>query len=245
MVTHLASSSLVQFGVVDALLVGVSESGATAADVLRSGDLGLGCGEGLGSEVIVLDGEIIEFTADAPPTPMSEDEILPFAEVCRFEASTGPAQPVAADGAPELGAAIEERLLSRNLFHAIRMHGDFNGLRVRVPPRATLPHRPLAEVLHDQTETVLPRVRGTLVGFWGPTLYQGISVAGVHLHFLADDRLAGGHVLDFADARGELRMAALSGFDLRLPTGEDFLSAELTHDDDRRIAAVENGSRAR
>lgn len=243
MVRPVSASTLVQFGVVDALLAGVCESTTTVADVRRAGDFGLGCGEGLGSEVVVLDGRVIEFTADAAPVPMRDDEIIPFAEVCRFDPAVATAELVALGGMSELRAAIESRLTSRNLFHGIRMHGDFATLRVRVPPPAARPFRPLAEVLHDQIETVLPAVRGTLIGFWGPSIYQGISVEGLHLHFLADDDLSGGHVLDVADAWGELRMTPLAGIDVRLPADEGFLASELTHEQDTRLGSLENASR--
>lgn len=68
---------------------------------------------------------------------------------------------------------------------------------------------------------------------------------GLHLHFLAEDRASGGHVLDVVVRSGELRLAAYAGFELRLPTDERFLRTELTHDDDHRIQAAEGGAAAR
>jgi acetolactate decarboxylase len=88
---------------------------------------------------------------------------------------------------------------------------------------------------------VLTDVRGTLVGFWAPAIYQGITVAGLHVHFLADDRSVGGHVLDATVARARMRLTAYARFDLRLPTDEQFLRTELTHGEDHRIVAVEGG----
>jgi acetolactate decarboxylase len=87
-------------------------------------------------------------------------------------------------------------------------------------------------------------VRGSLVGFWAPAIYQGITVAGLHLHFLAEDRSVGGHVLDVTVERAGIRIAAYSRFDLRLPTDDHFLGTELTHGDDHRIVAVEGGAGA-
>ena len=40
-------------------------------------------------------------------------------------------------------------------------------------------------------------VAGTIVGFWTPEIFHGVSVAGYHLHFLSDDLTFGGHVMDF------------------------------------------------
>ncbi len=40
------------------------------------------CCEGLGGEVVVLDGTPFECTPDAPPRPMDPGELLPFVDVC-------------------------------------------------------------------------------------------------------------------------------------------------------------------
>lgn len=121
----------------------------------------------------------------------------------------------------------------------------FAWVRVRVTPRQQHPYRPLADVTHEQIETVLNDIEGTLVGFWAPAIYQGITVAGLHLHFIARDRSVGGHVLDLTVASAHLQLAAYARFDLRLPSDELFLRTELTHDEDHRIVAVEGGAVAR
>jgi acetolactate decarboxylase len=99
----------------------------------------------------------------------------------------------------------------------------------------------LAEVTSHQVETVARDIRGTVVGFWTPAIYQGIAVAGLHLHFLSEDRSIGGHVLDLAAHSGDLHVAAFARFDLHLPTDDLFLRTELTHAEDHRIVAVEGG----
>ena len=99
----------------------------------------------------------------------------------------------------------------------------------------------LAEVTSHQVETVARDIRGTVVGFWTPAIYQGIAVAGLHLHFLSEDRSIGGHVLDLAAQSGDLHVAAFARFDLHLPTDDLFLRTELTHAEDHRIVAVEGG----
>src|SRR6185312_1931539 len=117
-------------------------------------------------------------------------------------------------------------------------------VRIRVTPRQQHPFRPLAEVTAGQIETTLTDVRGTLVGFWAPAIYQGITVAGLHIHFLADDRSVGGHVLDVEVGEAALQLSAYARFDLRLPTDPHFLFTELTHNEDHRIVAVEGGVHA-
>jgi acetolactate decarboxylase len=229
-----------QFAVLDALLAGAYESGIAVADVRRLGDFGIGCCDHLGGEVIILDGEVFECTVGEPPDRMRDAQILPFVDVCRF--ASGSAQEIIGADLAESTARVEASLVSRNLFHAVRVDGVFSSARVRVTPRQEHPFRPLAEVTNGQIETELSDVRGTLVGFWSPVIYQGITVAGLHIHFLAHDRSVGGHVLDVTIGRAELSLAAYSRFDLRLPTDDQFLRTELTHGEDHRIVTVEGGA---
>ena len=112
---------------------------------------------------------------------------------------------------------------------------------MRVTPRQHHPFPRLAEVTSHQVETVARDIGGTVVGFWTPAIYQGIAVAGLHLHFLSEDRSIGGHVLDLAAKSGDLHVAAFARFDLHLPTDDLFLRTELTHAEDHRIVAVEGG----
>jgi acetolactate decarboxylase len=237
--TNLSADAVTQFAVLDALLAGAYESGIPVGSVRSLGDFGIGCCDHLGGEVIILDGEVFECTVGAPPDRMRDAQILPFVDVCRFP--PGPAREIAGADLAGLTAEVEDALVSRNLFHAVRADGVFARMRVRVTPRQEHPFRPLADVTSGQIETVLTDVRGTLVGFWAPAIYQGITVAGLHVHFLADDRSVGGHVLDATVARARMRLTAYARFDLRLPTDEQFLRTELTHGEDHRIVAVEGG----
>lgn len=234
-----SSAALTQFAVLDALLAGAYESGLPVAEARSIGDFGLGCVDHLGGEVVILDGAVIECTLDGPPVAMDDDEILPFAIVCRFPDLV----PIGVSEQDLEGftASVEGALTSRNLFHAVRFDGVLSEVRLRITPRQHHPLPALAEVTSHQVETVRKAVRGTLVGFWTPAIYQGIAVGGLHLHFLSDDRSFGGHVLDLVVDAGDLRVAAFTRFDLRLPTDELFLRTELTHAEDHRIVAVEGG----
>tara|TARA_R110002020_G_C16253223_1_gene769974 strand:+ start:469 stop:1194 length:726 start_codon:yes stop_codon:yes gene_type:complete len=239
-VTLLSNDAVTQFAVLDALLAGAYETGMPVADALRAGDFGIGCCDRLGGEVVIVDGRAYECTVDGPPTQMAETDILPFVDVAPLpDVISTRVEMLDLAG---LTAQVEGVLLSRNLFHTVRIDGMMASVRVRVTPRQHHPLPPLTEVTREQVETVLTERTGTLVGFWAPRIYQGIAVAGLHLHFLAEDRLDGGHVLDVTVGAGELRIAAFARLDLHLPVDELFLRTELTHDADHRIVAIEGGA---
>ncbi|HEU0182773.1 MAG TPA: acetolactate decarboxylase [Agromyces mariniharenae] len=247
---HETDAAVTQFAVLDALLAGAYESGMRVDEATAIGDFGLGCVDHLGGEVVILDGTAIECTLDGPPVAMGGDEILPFAIVCRFP--DVPAVGVGAGAGAGVGAldftgfaaSVEGLLASRNLFHAVRFDGVLSEVRVRVTPRQHHPLPRLADVTSHQVETEARGIRGTVVGFWTPAIYQGIAVAGLHVHFLSEDRGLGGHVLELSVEMGDLRVAAFARLDLRLPTDELFLRTELTHAEDHRIVAVEGGGAA-
>ena len=211
---------MTQFATIDALLAGAYESGLRVAEARSIGDFGLGCVDHLGGEVVIVDGEAIECTLDGPPLAMDDDDILPFAIVCRFP------------DVPRVGLGEQD---------FAGFDGVLSQVRVRVTPRQHHPFPRLTEVTSHQVETVARDIRGTVVGFWTPAIYQGIAVAGLHLHFLSQDRSIGGHVLDIAAHSGDLHVAAFARFDLHLPTDDLFLRTELTHAEDHRIVAVEGG----
>jgi acetolactate decarboxylase len=206
-------AAVTQFAVIDALLAGAYESGLRVAAARSIGDFGLGCVDHLGGEVVIVGGEAIECTLDGPPAAMDDDDILPFAIVCRF-----PDVPRVGLGEQDFAgfaASVEGLLTSRNLFHAVRFDGVLSEVRVRITPRQHHRFPRLAEVTSHQVETVARDIRGTVVGFWTPAIYQGIAVAGLHLHFLSEDRSIGGHLLDLAAESGDLPGGGLRSADGR------------------------------
>ena len=74
------------------------------------------------------------------------------------------------------------------------------------------PYPPLAEVAKTQPVFHLEDVGGTLAGFRFPDFAHGLNVPGFHLHFLTEDRRAGGHVLNLVLERGEVAIDASASF---------------------------------
>ena len=89
-----------------------------------------------------------------------------------------------------------------------------------------------AEVATHQPEYTRENVTGTIVGFWTPEIFHGVSVAGYHLHFISDDHTFGGHVMDFVISEGIVEVGAIDQLDQRFPVQDrQYLFAKFNVDE--------------
>lgn len=215
-----------QFSFVDALVAGLLDGAFPASSVAAAGDLGLGCGDALDGELLLLDGQMFLCRDDGEVVPVAGDQLLPFAEVVRFEPTHTATIDAPLDKAG-FESFIEELVPSDNLFYALRVDGVFGGMAVREAVRQQKPFRGLAEAVKDQHENARRASRGTMLGFKGPDVFQGLSVADLHLHYIDEARAFGGHVMDFVLESGTLSLEAFASFTVHLPEVVSYLQADL------------------
>ena len=104
-------------------------------------------------------------------------------------------------------------------------------MHVRMIPKST-PEMKFAEVATHQPEYTRENVTGTIVGFWTPEIFHGVSVAGYHLHFISDDHTFGGHVMDFVITEGIVEVGAIDQLDQRFPVQDrQYLFAKFNVDE--------------
>jgi acetolactate decarboxylase len=220
--------TLFQVSTAGALVEGVYQ-GAVSVGLLREhGDFGLGTFEGLDGEMVVLDGHVFRVSSNGEVHEVPDDATTPFAVVTRF----GEPDAVVVDGIDDLAAlrgAVDAQRASANVFFAVRVDGHFDAVHVRAACR-TAPGVPLAVATEHQAEFELRAIDGTMVGFWSPPYASGVEIAGYHLHFLSDDRRAGGHVLDCRGRALSVRVQEESDVHLALPDTTAFRAADLTRD---------------
>ena len=133
----------------------------------------------------------------------------------------------------ELEKRIESYYDGENLFRSIKIHGEFSHMHVRMIPKSTS-EKKFAEVAVSQPEYHADNVSGTIVGFWTPEIFHGVSVAGYHLHFISDDHTFGGHVMDFVIKEGIVELGAVDQLDQRFPVQDrKFLFAKFNVDEVR------------
>ena len=232
---------ITQFSIVDALLAGLYDGVVTRAEADAAGDFGLGCGDRIEGELVVLDGVHRLFRGDGSVVVLEPEDTIAFAELARF----APDRTDAVDALPSLDAlltAVRRVVPSPNVFVGVRLRGRIEHLTLRQPIAQVKPYLRLADAMRDQREVHLHGVEGTVVGFYGPKPFQGISVAGLHTHFVDTSGTVGGHVLAASGLSGELAVEQYAGLTVRLPESEDFLAADLDDEvgsSDAVIRAVE------
>lgn len=221
--------TLVQYGTLQALLLGQYDGDARADDFCRPGMLGLGTFQGLDGEMVVLNGVAYRVGFDGVVTPMPPDSLTPFMCVAAFRPEGACTIASGLDYAG-LQARLDECLRSPNLFHAIRIDGTFPYLKTRSVPKQQRPYPPLVDVIAEQAEFTFEDVSGTLIGFYSPPYAGDFNAVGYHFHFLNDARDAGGHVLAIETGVHEAQIDALTRYEVTFPETVDFLGADLTED---------------
>jgi len=230
--------ALYQVSTIDALLAGVYDGETRFAEVMPHGDFGIGTFDGLGGEMVALDGRYYDVRFDGHVRPVDPAWRTPFAAVTRFQ-TTQRVPAMTATNLAQLTARLDASLVATNLPCAIRIDGLFHFVRTRSVPPQHPPYPPLAEVAKSQAVFEFHDVRGTLVGFRCPAWMKGVNVAGYHLHFLTADRTGGGHVLDVAFTDLPAALDACDTVTLVLPHGQSFGAVNLSQDRSRDLDRAE------
>jgi acetolactate decarboxylase len=219
--------TLFQTSTIDALLEGKYDGDISFAELEDRGDFGLGTLEALDGEMIALDGIFYQVKSDGRAYAIDGRARTPFAVVTFFEPNLS--ETLAAPVDSETFRSHLDLLVGGEVScYAVRVDGDFDYVKTRSVPRQRKPYPPLAQVVEHQPTFELHDVAGSLVGFRFPRYAQGLNVAGYHFHFITADRSAGGHILEFRLARGELRVDSEADLRLELPPGIDLPAPDPT-----------------
>ena len=221
-----------------ALVQGVYQGCVKVSDLLRHGDFGLGTFEQLDGEGIMLDGQCWQAKSDGSVVEAPRSAEAPFWATTFFSADVK-AKLDRVTSWQDLTQQLDQLRRSNNLFCAIRVDGIFDQIQYRVACRSE-PGMSLVEATSHQAEFKKSSVRGSLVGFWTPDYARTINVPGYHLHFLSEDRLEGGHILDLKAANVTAQLHLDNNVHLALPETPSFLTADLSGDPAEALAKAEN-----
>ncbi len=190
---------------------GKYEGPITFKELKQNGNLGMGTLNGLYGEMIALDGQFFQIKSDGKVYSIDESEQTPFAMVVDFRPDKKLSINQVSD-VNKLHRALDGILPDPAGIYAIKIHGNFNSLKVRSVPKQEKPYPTLEDALKNQTFFELKNVKGTVVGFRFPDYMKGVNAPGYHFHFITADKNAGGHVLECDVQQAEVEMETVSSF---------------------------------
>lgn len=172
---------LYQHGTLGTLMAGLLKGTASINELLQHGDLGIATLTGSNGEVIFLDGKAYHANEHKEFVELKGDELTPYATVTKFVADTS--YETKDKSSEAVFAEIKEKMLSENLFSAVKISGLFKKMHIRMMPAQEPPYTRLIDSARRQPEQTETYVKGSVVGFFTPELFHGIGSAGFHVHF--------------------------------------------------------------
>jgi len=186
---------LFQISTIDAISKGLYDGKMSYGELREYGNFGIGTFDGLDGELFGLAGELYQIKADGIAYPVEDSMKTPFAVFTFFESDKSESLD-RTSSYEELQQYLDNLLPTKDIFYAIKIEGVFPYIKTRCVPKQNKPYPPFSEVVKNQQIFEFHDVRGTIVGFRFPAYIGGINYPGYHLHFLAEDRKSGGHLLE-------------------------------------------------
>ncbi|KAF4437115.1 alpha-acetolactate decarboxylase [Fusarium acutatum] len=85
-----------------------------------------------------------------------------------------------------------------------------------------------SELMKSMRVFDLEDIEGIAFGFRSPSYSKtGLSVPGLHLHFVSSDRRFGGHVMEFSMGSGVISSSVVIKIQMEQPTSKQFNAASL------------------
>ncbi|KOY77663.1 Alpha-acetolactate decarboxylase [Apilactobacillus kunkeei] len=224
------TNQLFQNGTGAIVVPGLFDGTLSIKDLLLHGDTGIGSGDGLDGELIIIDGKPYKIDGDGNVTIVSDDFTVPFgnahfADFKDFEVKDN----LSID---ELNDAIFNEAKLQNTQFAIKLHGTFQSVKVRSVYKQSKPYPNLIKTAESEHIFNGENITGTIIGYYNPSPFSQIAVYGFHMHFIADDLSIGGHLSDFRNFNGEFGIQKFNQFILQLPTdNKEFLEHDFSKDD--------------
>ncbi|MQS76284.1 acetolactate decarboxylase [Companilactobacillus halodurans] len=206
---------LYQHGTLALLVPGLLDGTITMKELLTHGDTGIGTGEGLDGELVILDGKPYQVDHRGQVNLVDDNFTLPFANIhwADYHKLTSVENIEQAD--------LEKKILSltsANTFFSIKLHGEFSYAQTRAVKRSSKPYDTLAKTAASQSIFEQKDITGTLLSYYSPEIFDGAAVGGFHHHFLSDQRDFGGHLLSFKSATGDVELQQFDTLEQHLPT---------------------------
>lgn len=183
------------YSVIDAMRRGIYEGTYTVKELKTHGNFGLGTFNHLNGELIALDGVIYRIPPSGQVEVAADTLQSPFTSLSFFSADlkktihfTGNFE--------ELQKKIEEMLPSKNLPFAIKIEGLWDAITVGgAEPITASDTTALAILMKTRPQYSEEAIKGTMVGYFTPSLMSNIDLSPFHFHFISEDRNFAGHLM--------------------------------------------------
>jgi acetolactate decarboxylase len=228
-----------QSSILNAILGGVYDGDLTFGELAKHGDFGLGTFNSLDGEMVGLDGKFYQIKSSGEVSLATPKMKTPYALVTFFkpEIRFSIKDAISED---KFEQYFDKALPSKNFFYALKIKGNFKSIKARSVPKQQKPYRPLIEVAKEQSIFNFEYIQGTIVGFRFPDYSTGISVPGYHLHFLSEDGLKGGHVLNCSMEGIDVEIDHTVNFHLEMPQHGSVLNSDFSKTDAESIRKIEH-----
>jgi len=205
----MATTELYQHSTVTALKAGVVAGNQSLAQVLTHGDTGIGAADQLAGDVTIIAGQAYQSQANGKTKALTATAQVPFAMVHAN-------QPAIEQTFENVDAHVfEQQLLAlypyRNVLVALQVTGTFTTVKLAVNRDAWTTDQAA------QRQFTAHNVTGTLVGYYVPSFYHGVTQTGFHLHFLDTEHRFGGHVIGYRIDTAVVDLQTLSALKVATP----------------------------
>lgn len=208
--------TLYQISTIQSLLAGNYDGFKTIGDIKSHGDFGIGTFDELDGELVMIDQKIYKVKDTGAVEEVEDSVTAPFVAVTFFDSDISRELKDISDY-DALKQAIDGFIENKDSFYAIKVDAIFPYVKTRSVSKQEKPYPILSEVTKDQSVFEYSDVKGSLVGFWCPEYVGGINVPGYHLHFISDDRMKGGHLLEVKFENADLSLDVTNAFNMELP----------------------------
>lgn len=228
-------------GIANALIGGIYEGIYPCGKIKEQGDFGIGAPANLDGELSILDGKIYQTRFTGETSQPADTSLASFATVHFFKADTVFNTPQNFSKSA-FYAWLDSLFPDKTAMLAIKVKGHFEMVKTRAfPPSYEHPAPPLASILDRQHFFDFKHSQGTFVGYRLPAYLKIWSIPGYHFHWLPDDLMGGGHVVDFVAEGVQVEVDFIPCFSVWIPSTVAYKAFDLEMDLEQSVKKVEEG----
>ncbi|GAA6112948.1 MAG: acetolactate decarboxylase [Apilactobacillus sp.] len=224
------TTQLFQNGTGAIVVPGLFDGTLTIKELMENGNTGIGSGDGLDGELIIIDNKPYKIDGDGIVSIVNDDFTVPFGNAHFADYEDVSVTPNL--NSKDMSDVIFKHKPFENTQFSIKLHGQFSHVTVRSVYKQTKPYPNLIQTAENEHVFEGDNVTGTIIGYYNPSPFSQIAVKGFHMHFIADDLSIGGHLSKFSGFNGHFGIQLFNDFKLRLPVqNNDFLNHNFSKDD--------------